>query len=65
MKSTPRKVGRWRCPHCGGTKSYHSRRQGLEFLLLPLLRPYRCDVCWNRFLRPVLLDLLFPPARSA
>jgi hypothetical protein len=46
-------------------KSYHSRRQGLEFLLFPLVQPYRCDDCWNRFWRPALLSRFLPPVRPA
>jgi hypothetical protein len=62
MKATSRKARHWRCPHCGAHKSYSSRRQGLEFLLFPLLRPYRCDACWNRFLRPTFLDFFVKSA---
>jgi len=65
MRTIPRKVGRWRCPYCGERKNYHSRRKGLEFLLFLLLRPYRCDVCGNRFLRPPLFDLFSPRPRAA
>src|ERR1035438_5787355 len=42
------------CPDCGGKKTRKSRPRGfIELVILPLFfRPFRCEECDCRFLRP-------------
>jgi hypothetical protein len=44
-----------RCPRCNcRDRVVPSHRRGLDFLLfLLLLRPYRCNACFKRFLVPL------------
>lgn len=49
--------GSYRCPDCGGTEAYRSRRRSfLEKYIFPflMLRPVRCANCFRRTKASVL-----------